>query len=75
MGLNAALNSILSSKRVQNTISTGVRWDFAQDVDFKLQFDHTKIRAGSSGGLINLQPGFQPGGTLNLLSITIDFVF
>ncbi len=75
LGLNAALNALLSSKRVQNTISTGVRWDFARDVDLKLQFDHTKIGAGSSGGLVNLQPGFQPGGTLNLLSITIDFVF
>jgi hypothetical protein len=75
LGLNAALNSLLSSKRVQNTISTGIRWDFARDVDLKLQFDHTKIGAGSSGGLVNLQPGFQPGGTLNLLSITIDFVF
>jgi hypothetical protein len=75
LGLNLALNSLLSSKRVQNTISTGVRWDFARDVDLKLQVDHTKIGAGSSGGLINLQPGFQPGGTVNLLSITIDFVF
>lgn len=75
LGLNAALNALLSSKRVQNTVSTGVRWDFARDVDLKLQLDHTRIGAGSSGGLVNLQPGFQPGGTVNLLSITIDFVF
>ena len=31
--------------------------------------------AGSPGTLINIQPGFQPGGTFNVLSATLDFVF
>ncbi len=74
-GLNAALNSILSSKAVQNTASIGARWDFANNFDLKLQFDHTDIGAGSTGTFINIQPGFQLGGKVNLFSATIDFVF
>jgi hypothetical protein len=74
-GLNAALNSLLSTKLVQNTLSIGGRWDFMSNAALKLQYDHTDIGDGSSGELINLQPGFQPGGTVNLFSATIDFVF
>ncbi|MDP2031196.1 MAG: porin [Thiobacillus sp.] len=74
-GLNAALNSLLSTKPVQNTISLGGRWDFMKNADLKLQFDHTDIGAGSSGVLRNLQPGFQLGGKVNVFSATIDFVF
>lgn len=74
-GLNSALNARLSSKAVQDTISVGARWDFMKNTALKLQFDHTRIAAGSSGTLINLQPGFQAGGKLNVVSATIDFVF
>jgi hypothetical protein len=74
-GLNAALNGILGSIAVQKTVSAGTRWDLARNVDFKLQFDHTRLGAGSPGTLSNLQPGFKPGGTVNLLTITIDFVW
>lgn len=74
-GLSAALNSILGTKPVQSTVSIGGRWDFMKNADLKLQFDHTDIGAGSSGVLRNLQPGFQPGGTVNVFSATIDFVF
>ncbi|CAM3840729.1 porin [Polaromonas hydrogenivorans] len=74
-GLNAALNSVLSRKAVQNTISVGGRWDFMKNTDLKLQFDHTRIGTGSSGMLINIQPGFQTGGKVNVFSATLDFVF
>ncbi len=74
-GLNAALNSILSTKPVQNTLSIGGRWDFMSNAAFKLQYDHTSIGAGSTGVLINTQPGFQTGGKVNVFSATIDFVF
>jgi hypothetical protein len=74
-GLNSALNSILSAKPVQNTISIGVRWDFMKNTDLKLQFDHTSIGDGSIGMLSNTQPGFQLGGKVNMLSATVDFVF
>jgi hypothetical protein len=74
-GLNSALNSVLSTKRVQSTISAGTRWDFTRNADLKLQFDHTRIGSGSTGELINVQPGFALGSRLNLLSVTFDFVF
>jgi hypothetical protein len=75
MGLNAGLNSILGSIAAQSTTSAGLRWDFVKNVDLKLQYDHTRLGAGSAGTLINLQPDFQRGGTLNLFSIAIDFVW
>jgi hypothetical protein len=74
-GLNAALNGILGAIAVQKTLSVGTRWDLVRNADLKLQFDHTRLGAGSPGVLSNLQPGFKPGGTVNLLSITIDFVW
>jgi hypothetical protein len=75
IGLNGALNSILSSSPDQKTISEGVRWDFVKNVDLKLQCNHIQLGAGSPGTLINLQPGFKPGSIVNLFSAAIDFVF
>jgi hypothetical protein len=75
-GLNAALNSILqASIPDQSTVSLGARWDCAKNIDLKAQFDHTRISADSDGTLINIQPGFRPGSTVNLFSATVDFVF
>ena len=74
-GLNAALNAVLATNGVQNTISVGSRWDVMKSVDLKLQFDHIDLGKGSDGTLINIQPGFRPGGAVNLLSITLDFVW
>ncbi|MDP9084358.1 MAG: hypothetical protein M3N50_11415 [Pseudomonadota bacterium] len=74
--LNAALDSILSSTiPAENTISVGGRWDFMKKADLKLQFDRTRIGAGSAGVLSNIQPGFQLGGRVNVFSATVDFVF
>jgi hypothetical protein len=75
MGLNAALNAILGSIPVQSTTSAGVRWDFMKNVDLKLQCDHTRLGAGSPGLLINLQQAFQRGGTVDIFSATIDFLW
>jgi len=75
MGLNAGLNAILGSIAIQRTTSAGLRWDFMKNVDLKLQYDHTGLGAGSPGTLINLQPGFQRGGTVNLFSAAIDFLW
>jgi hypothetical protein len=74
-GLNIALNSVLSANPVQNTVSIGARWDFMRNTAIKVQFDRTNIGAGSLGALINLQPGYEPGGTFRVFSATIDFVF
>jgi hypothetical protein len=73
--LNAGLNQILVARPVQRTLAAGVRWDFAKNFDLKLQYDHTRLGPGSPGTLINLQPGFRPGGTVNLFSAVVDFVF
>ena len=37
--------------------------------------DHMRLGPGSQGTLINAQPGFRPGGTVNLFSVAVDFVF
>jgi hypothetical protein len=41
----------------------------------KLEFSRVDAEDGSNGGLTNLQPGFQRGGSYNLASVSIDFVF
>jgi predicted porin len=74
-GLNLALNGLLASKPTQDTVSLGLRWDFAQNLDLKLQFDHSRLGSGSAGNLGNLQPGFRPGGRYNLISLAFDIVF
>jgi predicted porin len=73
--LNAGLNAILGAGPSQKTVSVGARWDFAKNTALKLQFDHTRLGAGSPGTLINIQPGFQTGGKFNVFSATLDFVF
>lgn len=72
--INAGLDTLLSSPADQKTLSAGGRWDFYRNLCFKLQFDHMRIGPDSHGTLINAQPGFKPGGTVNLISATIDFV-
>jgi hypothetical protein len=74
-GLNAALNEVLARIAVQQSVSAGARWDFRKNVALKLQYDNLNLGSGSAGVLNNLQPGFQPGGTVHLFSITMDFVW
>jgi hypothetical protein len=74
-GLNAGLNAVLASIATQNTISVGSRWDLMKNIDLKMQYDRIELGAASAGTLINVQPGFQRGGSVNLLSIAIDFVW
>ncbi|MEO8505300.1 MAG: porin [Acidobacteriota bacterium] len=73
--LNAGLNQSLASKPVQSTISLGMRWDFRKNFDFKLQCAHSRVGRGSRGTLTNTQPGFKTGGSYNLVSAAVDFVF
>jgi hypothetical protein len=73
--LNGALNAILGTLPVQQTVTLGTRWDFATHMALKLQYDHLDLGVGSAGTLGNVQPGFEPGGHSNLFSATIDFVW
>ncbi|MBT2774951.1 porin [Halomonas sp. ISL-60] len=73
--LNGVLNEILSSGMQQDSITLGARWDFRPGMALTAQYDHIDMRSGSSGGLINQQPEFTPGGRINLFSLALDFVF
>ena len=57
------------------TLTLGLRWDFARHVDLKLQWDRTVLLGGTDGFFINQQPGFDTTGTVNLLSLAVDFVW
>ena len=46
-----------------------------ESVALKLEASHVESDTGSNGGLTNLQPGFRPGGSYNLVSASVDFVF
>jgi hypothetical protein len=74
-GLNSYLSWLLTTIPVQRTVSVGARWDCTTDVAFKVQFDRVTPLNGSRGTLINVQPGFRPGRSLNVASAVLDFVF
>ncbi|MFQ3789930.1 porin [Halomonas sp. A29] len=73
--LDMLLNALLQRQPQQNSASLGVRWDFSRNMALKAQFDHADHKATSSGYLVNSQPGFEPGGSVNLFSLALDFVF
>lgn len=71
-GLNAALAATFTS---QKSVAIGVRWDFHNNMALKLQAQRIDLDSQSAGRLVNIQPGFKPGGDVNLFSAVIDFVF
>lgn len=73
--LNAVLNSQLAVLPSQSTVSLGVRWDLLRSAALKLQYDRVALGSGSHGVFGNIQPGFEPGSTVHLISATFDFVF
>ncbi|MGJ8688268.1 MAG: porin [Gammaproteobacteria bacterium] len=74
--LNDALLSFqATSAPVQDSISVGLRWELSRRVAFSAQLDHSNMKDGSTGNLSNLQPGYKPGGSLNLISASLSFVF
>ena len=72
-GLNGALNSSFSGS--QATLTLGVRWDLRENMALKAQYDRIDLGANSAGRLVNVQPGFARGSTVNLFSVALDFVF
>jgi hypothetical protein len=73
--LNAQLAFVVGDLPDQSTISLGVRWDFAPTLCLKLQYDHIDLAAGNTGTLANFQPGFEPGGKVHLLGMSVSFVW
>jgi hypothetical protein len=72
--LNAGLDVALNASPRQSTTTAGIRWDVARHAAIKLQYDRMDLGAGSAGTLTFLQPGFQPGIVVHLLSASVDFV-
>ena len=74
--LNGALDALANRVTcTQDSISAGVRWDLKKNVALKMQYDHLRIGSGNNGRLGNVQPGFQSGGTVDVFSLAVDFVF
>lgn len=76
----ATLNEVLdllvaAGAPIQHSVTAGVRWDFMRDRSLKLQYDRVLPQGGSSGTLIDLQPGFRSGHPDNVVSAMLDFVF
>jgi hypothetical protein len=75
--INAALNSVLQNEfnGSQATTSAGVRWDFFKNTALKLQYDRVNLGEGSAGRLTNPLPAMERGGSFNMFSVALDFVF
>lgn len=82
-GSNALITGLLTSNPMdQNTTSLGIRYDVAQNMAIKLQWDkvRTSLQDGqrnTGGGMfINQQTGFaNTSHSVNLLSASLDFTF
>lgn len=72
--LNFVLELLVNANSYE-TAGIGARWDFRPGVSLKLQFDHVRLDEGSYGDLFVRDPAFEPGGSLNVISANIDFVF
>jgi hypothetical protein len=73
--LNAGLNQLLAEIPRQHSLSAGVRWDLYPNYALKLQYDRITPQQDSTGTFINVQPGFQSGRPITVLSAALDFVF
>lgn len=73
--LDAALNEILGGQPEQKSVAVGARWDLARNAALKVQYDYFDLDDDSPGVLLNRQPDFEPGGSVSLVSIAVDFVF
>ena len=64
----------------QNTTALGVRWDAFKSADIKFQVEHVNPQgtAGVSFAFINSPLGLlpaTPGSSVNVFSVTVDFIF
>jgi hypothetical protein len=60
----------------EHTVTAGVRWDFAKNLDAKLQLQQVTIDSmDDPASFADLDPGARVGDKVNVLSLTLDFVF
>jgi hypothetical protein len=68
--------STLTSLGDQHTVAAGVRWDFAKNLDFKLQLEQITLDSlDDPAAFANLQPGARVGDKAHVLSLALDFLF
>ena len=73
---SSAGTSGLKSLGDERTVGAGVRWDFAKNLDTKVQFEQVTIETlDDPAAFANLQPAARVGDKANVLSLTLDFVF
>jgi hypothetical protein len=66
----------LKSLGDERTVAGGVRWDFAKNLDTKIQFEQVTIETvDDPAAFANDQPAARVGDKANVLSLTLDFVF
>ena len=68
LGVDQLIQSVNAD---QHTVSGGVRWDFHEGIDLKLQYD--RVSPQGAGLFIDVQPGFH--GPVDVLGLALDFVF
>ena len=68
--------STLTSLGNQHTAAAGVRWDFAKNLDFKLQLEQVTLDSlDDPVAFANLQPGARVGDKAHVMSLALDFLF
>jgi porin-like protein len=67
--------SALISLGNQHTVAAGVRWDFAKNLDFKVQLEQVTLDSlDDPASFANIQPGARVGDKAHVISLTLDFL-
>lgn len=70
-----ALFTVNTTRIEQDTLSLGTRWDVHRQAALKLQWDHTRIRPSGYGLWWRDLAINERSSRVNLLSVTLDFIF
>lgn len=73
--LNESLDFLLQSTAIQQSVKLGGRWDFSRGMALKGEVQFIDLLENSPGPLLNEQPGFERGGSAQLVSLATVFVF
>lgn len=73
-GLNAFLDIFLQSTAIQQRVGIGGRWDIRPGMALKAEVEFIDLLENSPGTFINPQPGFDRGGSAQIVSLATVFV-